>query len=88
MSEHRNPFARPWGWLTAPSASLTEIGDRRSARLAASFLLIILILDLAGAFARVPRLGWAGAFSGGLGVSLFSTLLAYPLTRTKWYHGG
>ncbi len=33
----------------------------------------------------MPRLGWVAAFAGGLGLSLFSTLLAYPLTRTKWY---
>ncbi len=88
MSQHRNPLTQVWDHLTAPSASLTEIGDQRSARLAASFLVIILALDLVGAFARAPRLGWAAAFSGGLGVSLFSTLLAYPLTRTKWYRAG
>ena len=85
MPQRQNPFTQLWDWLTAPSASLKEIGDQRSARLAASFLLIVLLLDLAGAFARAPRLGWAGAFSGGLGLSLFSTLFAYPLTRTKWF---
>ena len=85
VSQHQNPFTQLWDWLTAPSVSLKEIGEQRSARLAASFLLIILLLDLVGGFARVPRLGWAAAFAGGLGLSLFSTLLAYPLTRTKWY---
>jgi signal transduction histidine kinase len=88
MSQHRNPLTQVWDFLTAPSASLTEIGEQRSAHLAASFLLIILLLDLVGGFTRVPRLGWAAAFAGGLGLSLFSTLLAYPLTRTKWYHTG
>ncbi len=87
MSHHRNSLTQLWDWLTAPSPSLKDIGDQRSARLAASFLLIILLLDLIGGFARVSRLGWAAAFLGGLGLSLFSTLLAYPLTRTKWYRG-
>lgn len=85
MSQHRNPFTQLWDWLTAPSASLKDIGEQRLARLAASFLLIILLLDLVGGFARVSRLGWTAAFAGGLAVSLFSTLLAYSLTRTKWY---
>jgi signal transduction histidine kinase len=88
VSHNRNLLARLTDWFTAPSSSLTEIGDQQSARLAASFLIVTLVLDLAGAFDRVPRLGWPGAFSGGLGVSLFSTLLAYPLTRTKWYRVG
>jgi signal transduction histidine kinase len=87
VPQHRNPFTQLWDWLTVPSASLKDIGEQRSARLAASFLLIILLLDLVGGIARVPRLGWAAAFAGGLGLSLFSTLFAYPLTRTKWYRG-
>jgi signal transduction histidine kinase len=87
MSQHRNPLNQIWDWLTSPSKSLKEIGDQRSARLAASFLLIIILLDLAGALARASRMSWPNAFSGGLGLSLISTLLAYPLTRTKWYRG-
>lgn len=86
MSPHRNQLSHLWDLLTAPSLSLQDVSEQRSARLAASFLLIIVVLDLWGALARVPRLGWVGAFSGGLGLSLFSTLFAYPLTRTKWYH--
>ncbi|MBK8780257.1 MAG: hypothetical protein IPO22_00300 [Anaerolineales bacterium] len=86
MTHYRNQLSQFWDLLTAPSASLRDVGEQRSARLAASFLLIIAVLDLWGAIARVPRLGWTGALTGGLGVSLFSTLAAYPLTRTKWYH--
>lgn len=85
MLQQQNQLTRFWDLLTAPSAALQDTSERRSARLAASFLLIILLLDLTGAFTRIPRLGWAKAFSGGLGLSAISTLLAYPLTRTKWY---
>jgi signal transduction histidine kinase len=85
VNQYRNQFTKLWGQLTAPLAFIKEIGDQRSARLAASFLLIIFAIDLTGALARVQRLGWAGAFSGGLGLSLLSTLIAYPLARTKWY---
>jgi len=88
IQPHKHFAQRLWDWLTTPSPSLDEIGDQRSARLAASFLFVILLLDLVGAFARLPRLGLAGAFLGGLGLSLFSTLLAYSLTRTRWYREG
>jgi len=76
---------RLWDQITSPSVAITDIGDQRSARLAASFLFIITLLNLIGGFARIPRLGLAGAFSGGLGFSVIVSIAAYILARTKWY---
>ena len=80
-------FTRFWGSLTEPHASITEIRERSSARLAASFLFIIVLLEIVGTFARVPRLGLVDAFSGSNIIALIPTLLAYVLSRTNWYRG-
>jgi GAF domain-containing protein len=81
------PRQRLWDWLTAPSLAITDIGEQRSARLAASFLFIITFLNFMGGFARIPRLGLAGAFGGGLGFSMIVSAAAYVLSRTRWYRG-
>lgn len=81
-------FVRIWDWLTKASDGLTDISERNSARLAASFLFIISFLTFMGALARIPRLGIFGAFSGMLGYALFATLFAYGFTRTKYYRAG
>ncbi|NWG35549.1 MAG: GAF domain-containing protein [Chloroflexi bacterium] len=74
-----------WQRLTAPPASLRDIGERREAQLAAAFLFIIAALNLIGGFARIPRLGFEEAFQGGLGLSLTISVVAYGLSRTRWY---
>jgi PAS domain S-box-containing protein len=79
--------ARFWAWFTEAHPGITETRERNSARLAASFLFIIMLLEIVGAFARVPRLGLAGAFSGSNLLALIPTVLAYALSRTKWYRG-
>jgi len=79
------PATRLWNWLTAPVPALTDPGEKRTARLAASFLLIITLLDLVGGLARLQNRGVAGAFSGNLGYSMLTTALAYGLARTRWY---
>ncbi len=88
MKQDRKPFRqRLWDWLSAPSSTITDIGEHRSARLAASFLFIITLLNFTGGFARIPRLGLAGAFGGGLGFSIIVSAAAYILSRTHWYRG-
>jgi len=82
---HKSFRQRVWDFLTAPPSAITDIGDQRSARLAASFLFIITLLNLGGGFARLPRMGLAGAFGGGLGLSIIISIAAYFLSRTKWY---
>jgi len=76
---------RIWDWLTAPSARLIEIGEQRSARLAASFLFSIFTLLLFPIVIRAIRAGAQEALSGGLGIAFWATLVAYVLSRTKWY---
>ena len=76
---------RAWNNLTSPSSALTDIGERRSARLAASFLLVIAFFGLVGGLARIPRMGIMGAFVGSTGYSLLTSLIAYGISRTKWY---
>jgi GAF domain-containing protein len=76
-----------WDWLTAPSATITDIGEQRSARLAASFLFTISFFALIGGIARfaMSQRSLLEAFSGGIGFTLLPTLIGYLLARTKWY---
>ena len=76
---------RAWNSLTFPSTKIKDAGDQRSARLAASFLFAITMLNLVGGIARVPRLGFSGAFSGELGATILISFIAYGLSRTQWY---
>jgi len=78
-------FQRIWDHLTEPSSTLEDIGERRSARLAASFIFAITILDFVGGLARAPRMGIVEAFSGPIGYSLVVLFLTYFLSRTRWY---
>lgn len=77
--------SRLWGWLTEAHPGITDPSDRSSARLAASFLFIIVLLILLGGFARIPQAGLMNAFGGAIGFSFLPTFFAYILTRTKWY---
>jgi GAF domain-containing protein len=76
-----------WDWLTAPSATITDIGEQRSAHLAASFLFTIAFFALIGGIARftMSQRSLLEAFSGGIGFTLLPTLIGYLLARTKWY---
>ena len=78
-------YMRLWNRVTAPSPELTDIGEIRAARLASSFLFFIAFLNFIGILARAPRLGLVSSFSGPIGYSFATTLLIYPLSRTKWY---
>ena len=76
---------KAWDFLTAPASSVTDIGEQRAARLAASFLFTIALFAFLGGLARLADRGIVDAFSGGIGLTLFPTLIAYGLSRTKWY---
>ncbi|MBK9927024.1 MAG: GAF domain-containing protein [Anaerolineales bacterium] len=80
-------WQRLWDWLTAPTSAITDIGEQRSARLAASFLFTIAFFAFLGGIARftMAHRNIVEAFSGGIGLSLFPTLLVYALARSKWY---
>jgi len=83
----KSTWQRLWDWLTAPSAGLTDPGERRVARLAASFLFIIAFAAVLGGIARATMVGLPvlSAFSGGIGFTLIPTLIAYGLARGKAY---
>ncbi len=76
-----------WDFLTEPSVTVEDIGERRSARLAASFLITVAFFAFMGGTARfaMAQQSLIQAFSGGIGFTLFPTLVAYALARTKWY---
>jgi GAF domain-containing protein len=74
-------------FIVTPLNSAYGVEEQRIARLAASFLFVILSLGIIGGLARFSVLGVSivAAFSGGLGITLVSTLVAYVLTRIKSY---
>jgi len=78
---------RLWDWLTAPASAVTDPGERRVARLAASFLFIVAFAAVLGGIARATMVGLPvlSAFSGGIGFTLVPTLIAYGLARGKAY---
>ncbi len=80
-------WQRLWDRLTVPSTAIADPSERRVARLAASFLLVIVVVAIAGGLLRVPMVGLSlsSAFTGGIGYTLLSSLLAYALARTKAY---
>lgn len=77
-----------WNRIVDAHPSITNIRERSSARLATSFLVMILLLELAGLLAQIPQNGFIGAFTGPITLAAVPTLLAYFLSRTKWYRGG
>ncbi len=81
-------ISRGWDALTQANAAITDASLRNSARLAASFLIIIALLEVIGGLARIPRAGLVNAFVSPIGFSLIPTLIAYALTRTKWFEAG
>ncbi|NQU30196.1 MAG: GAF domain-containing protein [Anaerolineae bacterium] len=74
-----------WDFLVSPSSALKDIGDQRSARLAAIFLFAIFILNLIGRIMVLIRDGYAIAFTPEIIFSLITNLLAYGFSRTKWF---
>jgi GAF domain-containing protein len=73
--------------LVDPLALKLSPEERRVARLAASFLFILVMFEFIGGLARfvVLNLSFIDAFSGALGLTLFSTAAAYGLARIIHY---
>lgn len=73
--------------IVAPLDSIYGVEERRVARLAASFLFIIVFFEFIGGLVRIAVLGISvvDAFSGALGFTFVPTLIAYVLARTKSY---
>ena len=82
--ESTSLLPRIWDWLTAPSAKLRDIGEQRSARLAASFLLSIFVLLLFPVVIRALRSSIQEALAGSFGIAVGATLIAYSLSRSSW----
>ena len=76
---------RLWNWLTASSSALTDVGEVRAARLVSSFLLAILVFQIFPIVIRANQSNILDAFTGGLGISLTGTLIAFLISRTRWY---
>lgn len=76
----QKPFRTRLGdWLTSPSTSVTEVGERRKVQLLASMTLTVGILNTLGAFFGDNLIPYA------LSVLLF---IAYGISRTKLYRIG
>ena len=74
-------------WLVVPSNAAYSVEERRIARLATTFLFIVMAFEFTGGFARFAILGLPllDAFSGGLGLTFIPTLVSYLLAKTKSY---
>jgi PAS domain S-box-containing protein len=78
-------LARFWNRLIEAHPSVTEIRERNIASLAASFLIVILLLEIVGALAQIQTQGFIHAFTGPIFIATIPTLISYGLSRTKWY---
>ena len=78
---------RVWDFIVAHHPSIKDIGEQKSARLAASFVFAIGTLNFIGFLATIPVTGLASAFSS-TSVSLIALPIAYFLTRTRAFRLG
>ncbi|MCC6300206.1 MAG: GAF domain-containing protein [Anaerolineales bacterium] len=78
-------LGRFWNWLTEAHPSIAEIRERNVASLAASFLIVIFLLEIVGVIAQIPTQGLSKALTRPVMIAALPTLLAYGLSRTKWY---
>lgn len=85
--DKRSRIVQLWDWIVDPLTPKYTPEERRVARLAASFLFILLVFELIGGLARFTMLGLSliDAFSGALGLTLLPTLAAYVLAKTVSY---
>ena len=76
-----------WNRITAPAPSIATVSEQRIARLAASILFSISLVAFFGGVGRFfsGGRGLLEAFSGGIGFTLVPALVAYGISRTKWY---
>jgi len=80
-------IARVWQSLIEPHPSIQEIGERRSAQLAISLIVVIALLIFSGFIAGAQRTGYAEAF-GGFGASIIGLPIAYIFAKTRAYRAG
>jgi len=77
-----SPLQGAWRRLTEPSPSLTDVGDRRSARLLASLLLVVMPLGLISAVAQLLTVPGFRAIFNLVLAALVGLAVAYALART------
>ncbi|NJN80401.1 MAG: PAS domain-containing protein, partial [Anaerolineales bacterium] len=73
-----------WNLVVGAHPSITNTREQNSARLAASFLFVILLLEFVGGIVRSLQTGVADAFSGTFLLAILATSVSYILSRTKW----
>jgi GAF domain-containing protein len=83
----QNWIARVWQSVIEPHSSIQEIGERRSAKLAISLIVVIALLIFSGFIAGAQRTGYAEAF-GGFGASIIGLPIAYIFAKTRSYRVG
>ncbi len=82
-----NWTARAWQSLVKPHSSIQEIGERRSAQLAISLIVVIAVLIFSGFIAGAQNTGYGEAL-GGFGVSIVGLPIAYLLAKSRTYRAG
>ena len=80
-------ITRVWDFFVAHHPSIKDIGEQKSARLAASFVFAIGVLNFIGFIATIPVTGLESAFNS-TSVSLIALPIAYFFTRTRAYRLG
>ncbi|MFN3492589.1 MAG: hypothetical protein ACK40V_10260, partial [Anaerolineales bacterium] len=65
--------------------SITEIRERNAARLSASFLIVIFLLEMVGILVQTSTRGLIGAMTGPIALAIFPTVLTYVVSRTRYY---
>lgn len=73
-----------WNRMIDAHPSIQGTREKDSARLASSFLFVILLLELIGATVRIPKEGLAEAF-GSFILPITITLIGYLISRTKLF---
>jgi GAF domain-containing protein len=77
-------LGRFWNWLVEPHSSISEVGQRRQVRLAATLTLVFTLFSLIGTAASLTQASPSGGFLA-LGFSSLIGLISYALTRTRYH---
>lgn len=86
-SKTENGMVRIWRAMTGPHPSIQELGERRSAQLAISIILVIGLFTFIG-FLTSSFINGFYETLGGFGVSIIGLPVAYLLSRTRTYQTG
>ena len=82
-----NWISQIWQTLTRPHKSITEVGEQRTANLASSITLSLLILIVIGFFTSALRGGFANAIVN-FGAPMVLLPVAYSFSRSRYYRAG